>query len=91
VLDRDSWNVPDEAFKVALTEDAIGVGLGRLDVSVKLATYAQLFRADSVSIAALRDLESWFRSDSTTREPRAGTTRWRLRWAPLMRETYPPS
>ena len=70
LLDRNSWNVPDEAFKVALTEDAIGAGSGRLYVSATLATYAQLFPADSVSVAALHDLESWFRSDRTTREPR---------------------
>jgi hypothetical protein len=71
LLDRDSWNVPDEAFKGALNEDRIRAGSGRLYVSVRLATYAQLFPTDSVSIAALRDLESWFRSDVTTREPRA--------------------
>ncbi len=35
-----------------------------------LATHAQLFPADSVSIAALRDLESWFRTDRATREHR---------------------
>ena len=70
LLDRDSWNVSDEAFKAILTEDAINAGSGRIYVSVKLATYAQLFPADSVSIAALRDLESWFRTDRRGREHR---------------------
>ncbi|GII34160.1 NACHT domain-containing protein [Planotetraspora mira] len=70
VLDRDSWNVSDEAFKVILTEGAIDAGSGRIDVSEKLAPYAQLFPADSVSIAALRDLESWFRTDRAAREHR---------------------
>jgi hypothetical protein len=72
VLDRDSWNVSDEAFRSVLTEDAISAppGTGRFYVGDKLAAYAQLFPADSVSIAALRDLESWFRTDRATREHR---------------------
>ncbi|MGS2619683.1 NACHT domain-containing protein [Micromonospora sp. LZ34] len=70
LLDRDSWNVPDEAFKTILTEDAVDTGSGRIYVSEKLATYAQLFPKDPVSIAALRDLESWFRTDRATREHR---------------------
>ncbi len=70
VLDRDSWNVSDEAFKSILTEDAISARPGRVYVGDKLATYAQLFPADSVSIAAFRDLESWFRTDRATREHR---------------------
>lgn len=71
LLDRDSWNVPDEAFKVALIEDAARAGSRRIYVGSKLAAYVQLFPADSVSIAALRELESWFRSDITTRAQRA--------------------
>lgn len=70
LLDRDNWNVPDETFKAILTEDAVDARSGRIYTSEKLATYAQLFPADSVSIAALRDLESWFRTDRTTREHR---------------------
>lgn len=70
LLDRDSWNVSDEAFKAILTEDVIDARSGRIYVSEKLATYAQLFPADSVSIAALRDLESWFRTDRATRKHR---------------------
>ncbi|MFF4880209.1 NACHT domain-containing protein [Micromonospora sp. NPDC000668] len=70
LLDRDSWSVPDEAFKAILTEDAIDTGSGLVYVSDTLATYAQLFPADAVSIAALRDLESWFRTDRATRERR---------------------
>jgi hypothetical protein len=67
VLDRESWNVPDKAFKAILVEDAISSGSGRIYVSEKLATYVQLFPKDTLSIAALRDLESWFRTDSATR------------------------
>lgn len=70
VLDRDSWNVSDEAFKSILTEDAINARSDRIYVDEKLAAYAQLFPADSVSIAALRDLESWFRTDGANREHR---------------------
>ena len=70
LLDRDSWNVSDEAFKTILTEDAIDARSGRIYVIEKIATYAELFPADSVSIAALRDLESWFRTDRATREHR---------------------
>ncbi len=70
VLDRDSWNVSDEAFKSILTEDAINAQSDRIYVDEKLAAYAQLFPADSVSIAALRDIESWFRTDRANRERR---------------------
>src|SRR5262249_36982511 len=70
LLDRESWNVSDEVFKAILTEDAIDGRQGRIYASEKLAAYTQLFPADSLSIAALRDLESWFRTDRATREPR---------------------
>jgi hypothetical protein len=70
VLDRDSWNVSDEAFKSILTEDAINARSGRIYVDEKLAAYAQLFPADGISIAALRDLESWFRTDRANRQHR---------------------
>ncbi|MEV4250873.1 hypothetical protein AB0J63_46720, partial [Streptosporangium canum] len=71
LLDRDSWNVSDEAFKAILIEDTIDTDSDDIYVSEKLATYAQLFPADSVSIAALRDLELWFRTDRATREHRS--------------------
>ncbi|TDD29621.1 NACHT domain-containing protein [Actinomadura sp. KC06] len=70
LLDRDSWHVSDEAFKAILTEDAIDTGSGHIYVSEQLALFVQLFPADSVSIAALHDLESWFRTDRATREHR---------------------
>ena len=43
------------------------VGLSR---KRKARAYAQLFPADGLSVAALPDLESWFRTDRATREPR---------------------
>jgi hypothetical protein len=70
VLDRDSWNVSDEAFKAILIEDAVDAGSGPIHVSDKLATYCQVFPADGVSIAALRDLEAWFRTRPAAREYR---------------------
>lgn len=70
ILDRESWNVPDEVFKAILTEDAIDTRGGLIDVNEKLAAYAQLFPADSLSIATLRDLEEWFESDPATRGSR---------------------
>jgi len=70
LLDRDSWNVSDEVFKAILAEDAIDTRSGRIYVSERLATYAQLFPEDRVSKAALRDLESWFEADRATREHR---------------------
>jgi hypothetical protein len=70
LLDRESWNVSDEVFQAILTEDAIDGRQGRIYASEKLAAYTQLFPADSLSITALRDLESWFRTDRATREPR---------------------
>ena len=70
LLDRESWNVTDEVFKAILTEDAAGGRPGRIYASGKLAAYTQLFPADSLSITTLRDLESWFRTDRATREPR---------------------
>jgi hypothetical protein len=70
LLDRESWTVTDEVFKAVLTEDAAGGRPARLHASGKLAAYAQLFPADGLSVAALRDLESWFRTDRATREPR---------------------
>ena len=70
LLDRDSWNVPDEAFKAILTDDAIDARQGGIYASEKLAAYSQLFPADSLSITALRDLESWFRTDRATRRRR---------------------
>jgi len=70
VLDRDIWNVSDEAFKAILSDDAINARLGRIYVNKKLAAYAQLFPGDSVSITALRDLESWFRPDRESRKHR---------------------
>lgn len=36
----------------------------------KAVAYVQLFPVDSLSVAVLRDLESWFQTDRTTREPR---------------------
>ena len=70
LLDRESWNVTDDVFKAILTEDAAGGRPGRTYASGKLAAYAQLFPADSLTVTALRDLESWFRTDRATREPR---------------------
>jgi hypothetical protein len=70
LLDRDSWNVTDEVFKAILVEDAVGGHPGRISASEKLAAYTQLFPADGLSAAALRDLESWFRTDPATRESR---------------------
>jgi hypothetical protein len=70
LLDRESWNVTDEAFKAILTEGAAGGRPARIYASEKLAAYVQLFPADSLSVAALRDLESWFQTDRATREPR---------------------
>jgi hypothetical protein len=70
LLDRDSWNVTDEVFKAILAEDAAAGRPGRIHASEKLAAYTQLFPADGLSAAALRDLESWFRTDPATRESR---------------------
>ncbi|WP_371636569.1 NACHT domain-containing protein [Streptomyces zaomyceticus] len=67
ILDRDSWNVPDGVFKAILAEDAIDTRADLIGVNEKLAAYAQLFPADSLSVAALRDLETWFESDPATR------------------------
>ncbi|MGD9486057.1 NACHT domain-containing protein [Streptomyces sp. TRM70308] len=67
ILDRDSWNVPDEVFKAILAEDVVDTRADLIDVNEKLAAYAQLFPADSLSIAALRDLETWFENDPATR------------------------
>ncbi|MEU6313085.1 NACHT domain-containing protein [Streptomyces sp. NPDC047014] len=67
ILDRDSWNVPDRMFKAILAEGAIEPRLGILDGNEKLAAFAQLFPADRVSLAALRDLETWSESDPATR------------------------
>jgi hypothetical protein len=70
VLDRDSWSVSDQAFKAILTEGAINARPGHIHVDAKLAVHAQLFPVDSVSIAALRDLEAWFRKERGNREHR---------------------
>jgi NACHT domain len=70
LLDRESWNVTDDVFKAILTEGAAGGRPGRTYVSGKLAAYAQLYPADSLTVTALRDLESWFRTDRAAREPR---------------------
>ncbi|MDX8036937.1 NACHT domain-containing protein [Lentzea sp. BCCO 10_0856] len=70
VLDRDSWNVPDAVFKAILTEDALDTQKGRIYPSAKLAAHTQLFPADSLSITALRDLETWFDTGPATRERR---------------------
>jgi hypothetical protein len=70
LLERESWNVTDEVFKAILTEEAAGGRPGRIYSSGKLAAYVQLFPADSLTVAVLRDLESWFRTDRATREPR---------------------
>jgi hypothetical protein len=67
VLDRDTWSVPDEAFKAILTEDAVDARPGRVYASERRAAYAQLFPTDTLSIAAFRDLETWFRTDRATR------------------------
>src|SRR5260370_178917 len=41
LLDRESWNVTDEAFKAILTtKDAVGGGPARIHASEKLAAYA---------------------------------------------------
>ncbi|MCP3821369.1 NACHT domain-containing protein [Streptomyces sp. A3M-1-3] len=76
VLDRDSWNVPDEVFKAILAEDAVDTRSGHAFVNEELAAYTQLFPADSLSIAALRDLETWFEADPATRE--------RLDWSEML-------
>jgi hypothetical protein len=70
LLDRDSWTVPDGAFKAILTEDTTDARSDRVYVNETLAAYAQLFPADSVSIAALHDLETWFRIDHENRQRR---------------------
>ena len=70
LLDRESWNVTDEAFKAILNENGACGRPNRVYAGEKLAAYVQLFPADSLSVAALRDLESWFQTDRATREPR---------------------
>jgi hypothetical protein len=70
LIDLESWNVSDETFKSVLVED-VNVRPGHIYVDEKLAAYAQLFPNDSISIATLRDLESWFRSDRANREHRS--------------------
>jgi len=70
LLDRDSWKVSDETFKAILLGDANDAQSGPIHVNERLATYAQLFPADSVSVTALRDLESWFRADRSRSERR---------------------
>ena len=60
----------DETFKAILTEHAIDAQSGRIYAGENLATYAQLFPVDGVSITALRDLEWWFRTDGAARERR---------------------
>ncbi|MFI8433826.1 NACHT domain-containing protein [Streptomyces sp. NPDC079020] len=70
VLDRPSWNVSDEVFKDILTGDMTGTRSGRVPGSGELAAFAQIFPADSVSGAALRDLETWFGTDPAHRERR---------------------
>lgn len=76
LLDRDSWNVSDETFKAILTEDvsdALTEGVShaqsvRFCPDEKLAAFAQLFPADDLSIAALRDLELGFRTGGVAHE-----------------------
>ncbi|MGW3647560.1 NACHT domain-containing protein [Streptomyces sp. NPDC000878] len=70
LLDRDSWNVSDEVFKAALAEEAIVTRSGLINAGDELAAYTQLFPSDSLSIAALRDLEMWFTTDPESRDPR---------------------
>ncbi|MEU1390033.1 MULTISPECIES: hypothetical protein [unclassified Nonomuraea] len=70
LLDRDAWNVSDEVFKAILIADEVERSPGSIYVSKKLPTYAELFPGDYVSIAALRDLEAWFRAGPATRERR---------------------
>lgn len=70
------WDVSDEAFKAILTEDAMYTGSERIYLSETLAAYAQLFPTDSLSIAALHDLESWFRTDRPTRKHRDWDFTW---------------
>lgn len=70
ILDRDSWNVPDDVFKAILTEDATGTRSGRIYARENLAAYTQLFPSDSLSNATFRDLETWFKNDSASRRRR---------------------
>jgi hypothetical protein len=70
LLDRESWNVTDETFMGILTEDGTSERPARSSAREKLAAYAQLFPTAPMSLAALRDLESWFRAERTTRASR---------------------
>lgn len=70
LLDRESWNVTDGTFKAILAENMPDAQTAHFHSPAKLAVYAQLFPSDSLSVAALRDLESWFQSDPVTRERR---------------------
>ncbi|MGW1786750.1 hypothetical protein ACWCQQ_48025 [Streptomyces sp. NPDC002143] len=70
LLDRDSWNVSDELFKAILTEETAGTPPSPVHRADVLAVYTQLFPSDDLSVAALRDLETWFATDSETREQR---------------------
>ncbi|MET8757587.1 NACHT domain-containing protein [Lentzea sp. NPDC004782] len=67
VLDLDSWNMPDAVFKAILAEDALDTQSGHIYPSAELAAYTQLFPTDSLAVAALRDLETWFDTDPATR------------------------
>lgn len=71
VLDRESWSVSDDTFKAVLTEGPDSIPSGaRIYDPAKLAAYAELFPDDALSIAALSDLEAWFREDPSRRSRR---------------------
>nr|WP_277605314.1 NACHT domain-containing protein [Glycomyces sp. L485] len=71
ILDRDSWNVPDDLFKAILTEGNRSIGLrGHYYADEQLAAYTQLFPTDPVSVVAIQQLEEWFQTDPSNREHR---------------------
>lgn len=69
VLDLGSWNVPDEKVKATLAEHMIFREPHGAEVTIELAIYTQLFPTDSLSIAAVADLENWFRASPKARTP----------------------
>jgi hypothetical protein len=64
LLDRDSWNVSDECFKSILRHD--DESGAPTPFQANLALFVQLFPADDLSAAALRDLEIWCSSGNSS-------------------------
>lgn len=69
LLDRDSWNVSDNVFKAILSEP-VGADQHMLGPSESLCLHAQLFPTDALSVAAVKDLETWFTPDNTIKSAR---------------------